>query len=140
MVPCMSNILVCRNIWSWNMRRRKQYSMFATLAGSKLSLLITDVMSSNSWICVSRGRHFQLVSLSFNISSISWSIGFLTFSNRSQSRMKCLIFSLSLLHSKQSIFDSFLNIFIRLLWSMYKPVSSLKAWLVAYGGRLLNYS
>jgi hypothetical protein len=32
--------------------------------------------------------------------------------------MKCLIFSLSLLHSKQSIFDSFLNIFIRLLWSM----------------------
>jgi hypothetical protein len=32
------------------MRRREQYSMFATLAGSKLSLLITDVMSSNSWI------------------------------------------------------------------------------------------
>ena len=38
MVPCMSNILVCRSIWSWNMRRREQYSMFATLAGSKLSL------------------------------------------------------------------------------------------------------
>jgi hypothetical protein len=137
MVPCMSNILVCRSIWSWNMRRREQYSMFATLAGSKLSLLITDVMSilkinysskgdlhrlltklltgsytlqsnrikmfknesnilcllcskdkenivmsSNSWIFVSCGRHFQLVSLSFNISSISWSIGFLTSSNR----------------------------------------------------------
>ena len=32
------------------MRRREQYAMFATLAGSKLSLLITDVMSSNSWI------------------------------------------------------------------------------------------
>ena len=104
MVPCMSNILVCRSIWCWNMRRREQYAMFATLAGSKLSLLIT-VMSSNSWIFVSCGRHFQLVSLSFNISSISWSIGFLTSSNRSQSRMKCLIFSLSLLHSKQNIFD-----------------------------------
>jgi hypothetical protein len=39
--------------------------------------------------------------------------------------MKCSIFSLSLLHSKQSIFASFLNIFIRLLWSMYEPVSSL---------------
>ena len=125
MVPCMSNILVCRSIWSWNMRRREQYSMFATLAGSKLSLLITDVMSSNSWIFVSCGRHFQLVSLSFNISSISWSIGFLTSSNRSQSRMKFSIFSLALLHSKQSIFASFLNIFIRLLWSMYEPVSSL---------------
>jgi hypothetical protein len=125
MVPCMSNIIVCRSIWSWNMRRREQYAMFATLAGSKLSLLITDVMSSKNWICVSCGRHFQLVSLSFNISSISWSIGFLTSSNRSQSRMKRLIFSLSLLHSKQSIFDSFLNIFSRLLWSMYEPVSSL---------------
>jgi hypothetical protein len=56
----MSNILVCRSIWSWNMRRREQYSMFATLAGSKLSLLITDVMSSNSWIFVSCGRHFRL--------------------------------------------------------------------------------
>ena len=99
--------------------------MFATLAGSKLSLLITDVMSCNSWIFVSCARHFQLVSLSFNISSISWSIGFLTSSNRSQSRMKSSIFSLSLLHSKQSIFASFLNIFIRLLWSMYEPVSSL---------------
>ena len=99
--------------------------MFATLAGSKLSLLITDVMSSNSWICVSCGRHFQLVSLSFNISSISWSIGFLTSFNRSQSRMKCSIFSLSLLHSKQSIIASFLNIFIWLFWSMYEPVSSL---------------
>ena len=32
------------------MRRREQYSMFATLPESKLSLLITDVMSSNSWI------------------------------------------------------------------------------------------
>jgi hypothetical protein len=88
-------------------------------------LLITDVMSSNSWIFVSYGRHSQLISLSFNISSISWSIGFLTSSNRSQYRMKCLIFSFSLLHSKQSIFDSFLNIFIWLLWSMYEPVSSL---------------
>ena len=39
--------------------------------------------------------------------------------------MKCSLFSLSLLHSKQSIFASFLNIFIRLLWSMYEPVSSL---------------
>jgi hypothetical protein len=107
------------------MRRRKQYFMFATLAGSKISLLITDVMSSNSWIFVSCGMHFQLVSLSFNISSISWSIGFLTSSNRLQSRMKCSIFSLSLLHSKQSIFASFLNIFIWLLWSMYEPVSSL---------------
>jgi hypothetical protein len=103
-------------------RHPEQYSMFATLAGSKLSLLITDVMSSNSWIFMSCGRHFQLVSLSFKISSISWSIGFLTSSNRSQSRMKCSIFSLSLLHSKQSIFDSFLNIFIRLLWNMYEPV------------------
>jgi hypothetical protein len=84
-------------------------------------LLITDVMSSNCWIFVSCGRHFQLVSLSFNISSISWSIGFLTSSNRSQSTMKSLIFSFSLLHSKQSIFDSFLNIFIWLLWSMYEP-------------------
>ena len=121
MVPCMSNILVCRSIWSWNTRRREQNSMFTTLAGSKLSSLITDVMSSNSWICVSCGRHFQLVSLSFNISSISWSIGFLTSSNRSQSRMKCSIFSLSLL---QSIFASFLNICIRLLWSMYEPVSN----------------
>ena len=106
------------------MRRREQYSMFATLAGSKLSLLITDVMSSNSWMFVPCGRHFQLVSLSFNIYSISWSIGFLTSSNRSQSRMKCSIFSLSLLHSKQSIFASFLNIFIWLFWSMYEPVSS----------------
>ena len=88
-------------------------------------LLITDVMSSNSWIFVSCGRHSQLVSFSFNISSISWSIGFLTSSNRSQYRMKCLIFSYSLLHSKQSIFDSFLNIFIWLLWSMCEPVSSL---------------
>ena len=125
MVSCMSNILVCRSIWSWNMRRREQYSMFATPAGSKLSLLITDVMSSNSWMFVSCSRHFQLFFLSFNISSISWSIGFLTSSNRSQSRMKCSIFSLSLLHSKQSIFASFLNIFIRLLWSMHEPVSSL---------------
>jgi hypothetical protein len=39
--------------------------------------------------------------------------------------MKCSIFSLSLLHSKQSIIASFLNIFIWLFWSMYEPVSSL---------------
>ena len=81
---------------------------------------------SNSWMFVFCDRHFQLISLSLNISSISWSIGFLTSSNRWQSRIKCSIFSLSLLHNiKQSIFASFLNIFILLLWSMYEPVSSL---------------
>jgi hypothetical protein len=51
--------------------------------------------------------------------------------------MKCSIFSLSLL---QSIFASFLNICIRLLWSMYEPVSNWSFGLVAYGGPLLNYS
>jgi hypothetical protein len=121
------------------MRRREQYSMFATLAGSKISLLITDVMSSNSrkihahWsktiveftpyynglrylICVNleKGKLHPILKYFF-----------LTSSNRSQSRMKCSIFSLSLQHSKQSIFASFLSIFIRLFWSMYEPVSSL---------------
>jgi hypothetical protein len=84
--------------------------MFATLAGSKLSLLITDVISSNSWMFVSCGRHFQLVSLSFNNSSISWSIGFLTSSHRLPTKLKLLTGSYILQSNRIKMFKNEANI------------------------------